>query len=77
MRGDFERAALTFADGYKSAPAGGKAADNLLKLARSLAELGDKTNACATLQRLTEEFPNARPAIEQSASSTRSRLDCS
>lgn len=77
VRGDFERAALTFADGYRSYPSGAKAPDNLLKLARSLAELGDNDNACATLQTLSQKFPGARPAIEQSASATRSRLGCS
>jgi tol-pal system protein YbgF len=76
VRGDFERAALAFADGYRMNPKGGKAADNLLKLARSLGEMGDKANACATLKRLSDEFPAARPAIEQSAAATRAALAC-
>ena len=76
VRGNFERAALTFADGYRASPKGGKAPDNLLKLARSLGEMGDKPNACATLKRLADEFPAARPAIGQSAASTRAHLDC-
>ena len=45
VRGDYQQAAVTFAEAYQSYPESSKAPDNLLKLALSLASLNDTANA--------------------------------
>ena len=46
---DYANAATAFAEGYQKYPKGPKAADNLLKLAMSLGNLGQKQDACRAL----------------------------
>lgn len=59
VRGQHEKAVAAFAKGYKTYPKSSKAADNLLKLAKSLAALDRKTDACTTLDQLSSEHPKA------------------
>ncbi len=59
VRGEYETAASTFAKGYKNYPKSSKAADNLLKLAKSLSALDRKADACTALSQLAAEHPNA------------------
>ncbi|MCE2510218.1 MAG: tol-pal system protein YbgF [Alphaproteobacteria bacterium] len=77
VRNDFRQAAVTFLEGYQKDPKGTKAADNLLKLAKSLGNVGEKKEACATLDRLKKEFPDASATIKQSAVAERKRSGCS
>ncbi len=57
VRGEHEKAVAAFAKGYKSYPKSSKAADNLLKLAKSLGALDRKGDACTTLDQLATEYP--------------------
>jgi len=59
VRGQHEKAVASFAKGYKTYPKCSKAADNLLKLAKSLAALDRKADACTTLEQLATEHPKS------------------
>lgn len=76
VRKDYANAAKTFAAGYQNYPGSSKTADNLLKLAFSLARLDRKSDACLTLARLDEEFPNAAANIKRRAVAEKERLGC-
>jgi|GEM_PF-4757506 len=57
VRGMHEKAATSFAKGYKNYPKSPKAADSLLKLSKCLVALERKADACATLEQLSTDFP--------------------
>ncbi|MEE9480207.1 MAG: tetratricopeptide repeat protein, partial [Kiloniellales bacterium] len=76
VRGQYHDAAITFAEGYQQYPTSKKAPDNLLKLGKSLAALGETTDACGTYSELTRRFPNASATILQQADQERRRLAC-
>lgn len=76
VRGKFKEAAVTFADGYQKYPKNNKAADNLLKLAMALGNLGSKEDACLTLGELKSKYPNAAPTIRTRADQERKKLAC-
>jgi tol-pal system protein YbgF len=76
VRGDFQNAAVTFAEGFQEFPDSAKAPDNLLKLGMSLGQLGDKENACATFTQLQQRFPTAPANIQQKAQLERQRIGC-
>lgn len=59
VRGQFEKAAANFAKGIKNYPKSSKVSDSLLKLAKSLAALDRKADACTTLDQLKTEHPKA------------------
>jgi tol-pal system protein YbgF len=59
VRGQFEKAAANFAKGIKNYPKSTKTSDSLLKLAKSLAALDRKADACTTLDQLKTEHPKA------------------
>ena len=76
VRGRFEEAAGAFARGYQSFPRGSRAVDSLLKLGMSLAQLGQRNEACLTFTQLGQEFPNAALAVQRRAEQERLRLAC-
>jgi tol-pal system protein YbgF len=76
VRNDFGTAARTFADGFQRYPDSTKAPDNLLKLGMSLAALERTEDACITLQKLANEYPQAAANIKRRAEDERSRLKC-
>lgn len=76
VRKDYAHAAEAFLKGYQNYRDRPKAADSLLKLAMSLAALGNKQEACAALAELSTRFPNASRAVRQRASAQRQRLAC-
>ncbi len=76
VRNDFRQASVTFLQGYQKDPKGSKAPDNLLKLAKSLGNLREKKQACATLDRLKKEFPNLPAGLRQRATDERKRNGC-
>lgn len=76
VRNDFRQAAVTFLEGYQKEPKGSKAPDNLLKLAVSLGNLGEKKEACAALGRLVKEFQNASATVRQRVADERKRSAC-
>ncbi len=76
VRKDYAHAAEAFLKGYQNYRDRPKAADSLLKLAMSLAALGNKQEACAALAELATRFPNASQAVKQRAAAQRRRLAC-
>jgi tol-pal system protein YbgF len=76
-RGDFQNAAVAFADGYKKYPKGIKAPDTLLDLGRTLARLDQVPGACATFAQFDKQFgTGAMPAIKRQVEQEKSRLRC-
>lgn len=76
VRKDYNNAAIAFAEGYRKYPNGGKGPDSLLKLGLSLAEVGQKPQACQALTQLEREFPKATANISERAKAERQRLEC-
>lgn len=76
VRGDYQNAAVAFAEGYQKYPDSGKAPDNLLKLGMSLGEIGSKADACTALNELDKQFPGAPGNIKERAARERGRLGC-
>lgn len=76
IRGQFNDAAIAFAEGYQKFPDGAKAVDSLLKLGMSLSALGQTQDACLTFAQLQAEFPTAPAGISRRAEQERSRLQC-
>ena len=75
-RRDLERAAAAFAEGYQKYPTGAKAADNLLKLGVTLAQLGRTKDACITFAEMEKQFANAPANLLRYAERQRSQLRC-
>jgi tol-pal system protein YbgF len=75
-RNKYTEAAAAFAEGYKRFPKGSKAADDLLKLAMSLAHADQKKNACVVLAQLDQAFPHPGAAIRERAGAEKKRLGC-
>lgn len=73
----YEKSAIQYLKSYKEFPKGKKAPDSLLKLSLSLEKLKRKKEACATLDKLGESYPNATNAIKQKADEVSTRLKCS
>jgi len=73
---DYANAAVAYDDAYKGARTGPRAQDSLLGLAGSLATLGEKRAACATLDQLKAEFPNPRPDLRDQIGATRQQAAC-
>jgi len=76
-RGDFQNAAVAFADGYKKYPKGIKAPDTLLDLGRTLARLDQVPGACATLAQFDKQFgASATPLMRKQVGQEKARLRC-
>ncbi|KAA6205359.1 MAG: hypothetical protein DU430_04730 [Candidatus Tokpelaia sp.] len=58
---------------YKTAPV---APRSLLQLALSMANLQDSQTACAALEQLAKQYPQADPAVLQQGKQTGARLQC-
>ena len=76
VRGDYQQAAVVFYGGYNTAPKGAKAADTLLKLGMSLANIDKKNKACATFDKLAEEFSDTVANIAKLVTRERQRSGC-
>jgi tol-pal system protein YbgF len=77
VRGDFVRAADGFRRGYEAAPKSSKAADNLLKLGLSLANIKRKEESCVVLQQVITKYPTpAHAATRSRAEQARAKLKC-
>jgi tol-pal system protein YbgF len=73
---EYREAANAFLGVYKSAPQSAKAPDALLKLGMSLAALGEKNAACATLSEVGRKYPNASPALASRVNDEAARAGC-
>jgi tol-pal system protein YbgF len=76
VRKDWNDAAIAFAEGYQKYPKSSKAMDDLLKLGMSLAQLGQKSNACAAYARLDHDFPTAPAPIKEHAADEKKKAGC-
>ena len=76
VRGDYQSAAVTFAEGFEAYPNNPKAPDNLLKLGMSLASLGSKDDACGTFEVLQQRYADASATIIQRARQESQRIGC-
>ncbi len=76
VRGNYERAAVTFAEGFQTYPDSQKAPDNLLKLGMSLAQIDRTDDACGIFAELQSRYPDAKNNILQRAEREQSRLNC-
>jgi tol-pal system protein YbgF len=54
----------------------GKAPDALMRLGQSLAALGEKEAACATLGEVLRKYPKASPGVKQSVEREQKRVRC-
>ena len=76
VRGDYQQAAVTFAEAYQQYPDGSKAPDNLLKLGMSLASLDSIDDACGTFAELLNRYPNAAASIQRRVQIERQKHNC-
>jgi len=76
VRGNYEKAARLFAEGFKKYPGNSKTADNLLKLGMSLAALDKKDDACVALSQIEKEGFKAAAPVLRRASQEKSRIGC-
>ena len=72
----YKDAAKAFLEGYRNYPKADKAPDNLLKLGKSLAALGQPDKACTTYAKLLEDYPGSLPRVVKLAKSERKKLNC-
>ncbi len=74
---DYDKAAVEYLKGYQANIRGVRAADNLLKLAKSLAKIDKRQEeACITLMKLKKEFPNAQNTIKKQMMEDIKSLKC-
>ncbi len=76
VRRDYARAAQAFLTGYQDYGKSGKAPDSLLKLAMSLAALGQTDDACAAFDELETGYPDAEDRIKRRMAVERARIGC-
>lgn len=76
VRKEYEEAAVEFMKGYRKAPTGPKAPDNLLKLGTSLGFAKKNDEACTVFGKLKKEFPNAAAPIKRKAELETTKLKC-
>ena len=72
----FQKAAISFAKGYKKFPKGNKAIDQVFKLALTFVNLGKNEDACAAFSKLELEFPNASKRIKNRAKEYKISAKC-
>lgn len=73
---NFNDAAINYLKGYKEAPTGEKAPENILKMALTLKELKKNTEACKYISRFETEFPNAHEDLKAKAASAKVDIGC-
>ncbi len=77
VRADYQQAAQVFYEGFRADPQGAKAPDLLLKLGMSLANLGKKTEACTTFQKVLSDYPKAPTGIRDALRRESAKSGCS
>jgi tol-pal system protein YbgF len=66
-RGRFQDAARQFLAGFRDHPGSARSPDNMLGLGQSLLTLGRQPEGCGTLAELPRRFPDADPALLETA----------
>ena len=75
-RSDYTRAAEGFRKGFEANPEGEKAADNLLKLAMSLAQVKRVPEACIVLAQVSTKYGQTNARTATRADAERAKLQC-
>lgn len=76
LKNEYDKSAVEYLKGYQSNIRGSRAADNLLKLGKSLAKLEKRKEACTTFVKLKKEFPNAPSSIKKQMTEDMKTLRC-
>jgi tol-pal system protein YbgF len=76
LKNEYDKSAIEYLKGYQSNIRGSRAADNLLKLGKSLAKLEKRKEACTTFIKLKKEFPNAPSSIKKQMNEDMKTLRC-
>ncbi len=76
VRGNYEKAARIFAEGYQQFPKGSKAASNLLKLGMSLSGMGKDTDACIAYKQLKKEYSSSSVPVLKRAETEMKKINC-
>ncbi len=76
VRGRYQDAAVTFAEGYQKYPNNSKAPDNLLKLGMSLGQIGKKSDACVAFSELNKKFPGAPDSVRERMKQEKKHYGC-
>jgi tol-pal system protein YbgF len=76
VRANYEAAAREFLVGYQQYPQSSKAPDFLLKLGMTLAALGQRAEACNTLEELAARFSLMTDDIRRRSAEERAALGC-
>lgn len=67
MRQNYNAAAGVFYKGYIRKKTGAKAPDNLFRLAQSMLQLGNQSDACSALYEVSRRYADSHPEITQQA----------
>ncbi|WP_409432053.1 tol-pal system protein YbgF [Litorimonas sp. RW-G-Af-16] len=76
VRGGYADAADAYIGAMRKAPQGAKAPDAMVRLAASLRELGQISEACQTLASFPAQFPNASATVRAKANTEAARTGC-
>jgi tol-pal system protein YbgF len=75
-RAEYDKAAIEYLKGYQSSIRGSRAADNLLKLGKSMSKLEKRKEACTTFAKMKKEFPNAANTLKKQCDEEMKNLRC-
>jgi tol-pal system protein YbgF len=75
-RRDYPNAMTAFAEGYKTYKTSAKGPDNLLKLGVTLAQMGRKSDACATFAKFNQDYPKATDVQKNRLEQERQKAGC-
>lgn len=76
VRGNFEKSARIFAEGYQQYPKGPKAASNLLKLGMALSGMGKSDDACIAYKQLKKEYAGSAVSLLKRADTEMKKINC-
>lgn len=76
VRGMYEKAARSFAEGYQGYPNGSKAPSNLLKLGMALVGMGKSEDACIAFKQLKKDYAGSSVPVLKRAEVEMSKANC-
>ncbi len=76
VRGDYNKSARIFAEGYQNYPKSSKAASNLLKLGMSLVGMNKSDDACIAFKQLKKEYSKSSVPVLKRADSEMEKINC-
>ncbi len=76
VRGNYEKSARIFAEGYQQFPKGPKAASNLLKLGMALSGMGKSDDACIAYKQLKSEYSGSAVSLLKRADTEMKKIKC-